>query len=98
MILNKNAAAADSDDHTVKEGEETFGGRRFTEYLLDRDRISVNDNGAVFPGRESNTSVFGKACTVDPRVVDRFTRCVAMEATEEVERHRRLAVGSSMGE
>lgn len=67
-------------------------GRSLVEYLRDGDHIRVFDRGAVSLGLKTHTKAFGEACPVHRRASDGSTHCPAIQAMNEVERHRKLAV------
>lgn len=60
--------------------------------MLDGDTVLVRHTGAVLPEPQLHTSAFGEASSVDLRLIDGLVHCAVMEAVDEIERHRELAV------
>lgn len=45
-----------------------------------------------------HTSLFGDACPVEPGFIDDVAYCATIKATDEIERHRKLAGNNRRGD
>lgn len=97
-VLEKKAAAADGDNHALKEGKELLGGRSLAGHLRDGDHVLVCNRSAVLPRLRLHTSVFGKACVVDPGIVEWFIYCAVMEVMDKAARRCELALSNGSGD
>lgn len=73
-------------------------GRRLTKRRQDEDSVLVGDRGDVLPEPQLHTRPSSKACSVHLGVVDGSAHCAAMEAVEEIERHRKRPVDKWRGD
>lgn len=86
-VLDEKLAAAGGSEPPFGEEEWLFGGRRLTDELREGGHFHVWDRGAVFPEQQLQTSAYGKACPVYPRVLDGSAHSAAMDAVNELELH-----------